>query len=528
MDAASSSSKLEEILNIQKLIDADSFSIWKFQVEILFKSYDLYDVVHSQDVIESGRDSNERRRKDAQAQKIIMQTIDKKHLTLIMTCESAQHMFEKLCFLFEKSDEQHRCKLMQDFFQFKFDTKINMTEHLGKLENLAFKLQSLGEKINEKMLLSKILSTLPTEYNNFITAWESTSLSEKTLKNLQARLISEEKRIKGTESKESSDRVAFKAFNSNKKISKCSICKKNNHIEKDCFFKNKNEKRFCKICKKTNHRESECYFKNKNKVSFLSTTTRENNSEEFIIDSGCTSHMTKKLNFLSNIEKQNTNIQIAKKNEKITSKIKGKIETETVNLTNVLYVPELPKNLISVNEITENNGQVLFTKNKVIISKDNQEVLTGKKNENGLYSVKLKLQKEETTFLTSEHNTALNWHIKLGHAGKETMKKMIDKVDGMIITKNDIDQLTECEVCMEAKQVRLPFNTKRYKAVRNLQILHTDVCGPITPNTWDGKKYMLTVLDDYSHFVKVYLLKNKNETFDNIKRLYTRSGKIST
>jgi hypothetical protein len=64
---------------------------------------------------------------------------------------------------------------------------------------------------------------------------------------------------------------------------------------------------------------------------------------------------------------------------------------------------------------------------------------------------------------------------------------------------------------MKAKQSRLPFNTKRSKARKPLEIIHSDVCGPIDPATYENKKYFLTYVDDYTHFCKICLLENKNK-----------------
>ena len=80
--------------------------------------------------------------------------------------------------------------------------------------------------------------------------------------------------------------------------------------------------------------------------------------------------------------------------------------------------------------------------------------------------------------------------------------------EGINLSKKDIKNNLDCEICLEAKQTRLPFNKVRQRATRPLEILHTDVCGPIDPVTWDGKRYFLTVLDDYTHYCKVYLLKS--------------------
>lgn len=46
----------------------------------------------------------------------------------------------------------------------------------------------------------------------------------------------------------------------------------------------------------------------------------------------------------------------------------------------------------------------------------------------------------------------------------------------------------ECKVCFKVIQTRLPFKITRERADGQLQILHTDLCGPIEPETFDGKK----------------------------------------
>ena len=61
------------------------------------------------------------------------------------------------------------------------------------------------------------------------------------------------------------------------------------------------------------------------------------------------------------------------------------------------------------------------------------------------------------------------------------------------------------------------FNEQRKRAERPLQIIHTDLCGPITSATYDGERYFLLCMDDYTHFLKVYLLHNKDESEEYLK-----------
>jgi hypothetical protein len=134
-----------------------------------------------------------------------------------------------------------------------------------------------------------------------------------------------------------------------------SICKRNNHTEKDCHL----SKKECTIRRKTNHGEKNCYFKNRNKkykVNVLAGVTQTHmsdankNNKMYVVDSGSTCHMT--------------NIKTAKKNQSMIAKEIGDFEFKGCNLKEVSYVPELSRNLLSVHCITENGGEVLFTKRK--------------------------------------------------------------------------------------------------------------------------------------------------------------------
>lgn len=100
-----------------------------------------------------------------------------------------------------------------------------------------------------------------------------------------------------------------------------------------------------------------------------------------------------------------------------------KIEGEAFNLKNVLYVPELSANLLSVTSITENEGEVVFSKGKVIITKDKIKVCEGLKQPNGLYTVYLIKEKPSSLLAESKNKlSANNWHIRLGHPCINYMK----------------------------------------------------------------------------------------------------------
>ncbi|GMF62517.1 unnamed protein product [Phytophthora fragariaefolia] len=48
-------------------------------------------------------------------------------------------------------------------------------------------------------------------------------------------------------------------------------------------------------------------------------------------------------------------------------------------------------------------------------------------------------------------------------------------------------------------------------AKKLLEVIHSDVCGPVETPTFSGKLYFVTFIDEYSHFCVVYLLRNESE-----------------
>lgn len=76
-----------------------------------------------------------------------------------------------------------------------------------------------------------------------------------------------------------------------------------------------------------------------------------------------------------------------------------------------------------------------------------------------------------------------------------------------------------CTGCLMSKQTRKAFPRQtNFSSKKPLELVHGDLCGPITASTPGGNKYIFLLVDDYSRVMWVYLLKNKHETFDAFKK----------
>ncbi|GFT78513.1 retrovirus-related Pol polyprotein from transposon TNT 1-94 [Trichonephila clavipes] len=139
-----------------------------------------------------------------------------------------------------------------------------------------------------------------------------------------------------------------------------------------CKRKNEKQTRLCYICRKSNHLAKDCYYRNKNSPS---TSQRNNSSRNghvftashreekpcdniWILDSGASCHMAKEPVWFKNISPEVMDIYLADKNSKMMSQGTGNVSDKTVStkhcnsinltITDVSYVPQLRCNLLSV------------------------------------------------------------------------------------------------------------------------------------------------------------------------------------
>ncbi|XP_022150313.1 uncharacterized protein LOC111018511 [Momordica charantia] len=153
------------------------------------------------------------------------------------------------------------------------------------------------------------------------------------------------------------------------------FCKKTNHVEKDCWYKNK-QVYYCDYCNKDGHMEKFCYAKQnqaqnpqqqancadnnlETNLLFVASHISNNESTSWLIDSGCTTHMAKDINPFSQIEKSIQSKVVLVHGETILAEGKGTVVMHTKQgekiLSNVLYVPRLSKNLLNIAQLLHNN-----------------------------------------------------------------------------------------------------------------------------------------------------------------------------
>nr|GEU57900.1 hypothetical protein [Tanacetum cinerariifolium] len=201
----------------------------------------------------------------------------------------------------------------------------------------------------------------------------------------------------------------------------------------------------------------------------------------FIVDSGCSKHMTGNLNLLTNF----------------VEKFLG-----------------LNHNLFSLCQFCDADLEVAFRKSTCYISHlKGNDLLTGSRGID-LYSITLQDTSSPNLICLMAKATSSQawlWHRHLSHLNFDTIN---------LLSKNDIViRLLKLKFikhlysfCELGKAKRKSFQTKTTpSSKRRLQLLHMDLCGPMRVKSINGKKYVLVIVDDYSRYTCTHFLRSKDE-----------------
>ena len=92
------------------------------------------------------------------------------------------------------------------------------------------------------------------------------------------------------------------------------------------------------------------------------------------------------------------------------------------------------------------------------------------------------------------------------------MNKVVTGLPDMKIKHEGI-----CKGCAKGKNIKNPFSKSETKTKGMLELIHSDVCGPMSSTSLSGFEYYITFIDDYSRKTWIYFLKAKSEVFEKFK-----------
>lgn len=526
-----------ETVRIEKLQEASQFTNWRFQIRVVLKASEIFDVVSGDEkkpeaaaasaeageIATANQKISEWNKKDARAQKIIVTALGSKIIVHVLNCDTAHAMWQKLHSVFQQNNDIGKQHLQEKFFSLAWDDTSDMATHISRMESLAQQMKDLKVAIDDSTVITRILMTLPQEYKHFASAWDSTPASERTVMNLTSRLVIEESRLKATGAVEQSgealiakNRSSFKKQKPKSKQRKgnCFKCGSSQHWKKDCDASGSS---------KDDTNQSSKAEKQNGKAFLGEVSVSTNKDETWYIDSGATDHMSKQRSWFRDYAKLSTPKSITLGNgDQIHAIGHGKIDILSYDgtkwiektLANVLYVPKLHANLFSQSKVLDNGHTLQSNQHEVKIFDGKNSVAVGVRR-GGLFQMMFQViesNEDSEANIAIKKDTLQKWHERLGHQNVAHVREFLKQRN-----IDFIDMDFDCDGCAYGKLHRLSFGKRLEKSNKCGEIVHMDVCGPFPEVSLGGARYYLLLKDDYSHFRSVYFLKQKSEVHDKLK-----------
>jgi hypothetical protein len=255
-----------------------------------------------------------------------------------------------------------------------------------------------------------------------------------------------------------------------------------------------------------------------------SSTPLPNDPDYWIADSGATSHMTSSSQHLYSIEETlGTRVHVGNGNT-LEILCKGRLNVvnkqgKKVILYDVLYVPGLSVNLLSIGKLQKRNMTTTFPGNSnnkphhaFIKNMRGQRVLSAILDKS-LYKMEMSRQPASVKQHAYPAETLQLLHQRLGHLPLRKIRLMKQKLlsQNISITKNKGNPLDPCMGCARGKLHRENRRTTRlHPASEALEVIHTDVTGPYTTSR-NGNRWLILFVDEYTRLTSTYAMKKKSD-----------------
>ncbi|KAE8695620.1 tir-nbs resistance protein [Hibiscus syriacus] len=306
--------------------------------------------------------------------------------------------------------------------------------------------------------------------------------------------------------------------NSRKFDDKCYNCGKMGHMAKDCWTKKKPvESNTATSCSKENSEDgwdAEALFATEEEELALTVTTPEHidYKNDWIVDSGSSNHMTGDKQKLQNLSEYNGGrVVVTADNSRLPITHIGKTvvtpryNTNQVQLQDVYHVPGMKKNLLSVAQLTSSDHYVLFGPQDVKVYRDVKISETPTMEGRRLELIYVMSAESAYIDRTRKNESSYLWHMRLGHVSYSKLSMMVKKSMLKGLPQLDVRTDMVCAGCQYGK------------AKEPLELVHSDVFGPVKQQSISGMWYMVTFIDDFSRYVWVFFMKEKSDTFSKFK-----------
>ncbi|KAM1487717.1 hypothetical protein ACFX2I_001756 [Malus domestica] len=512
---------------------------WKPRMEDILYCKDLHEPIEGDAAKPESMSDAEWKKMNRKAIGTIRQWVDDSVFHHVSNETNAREFWMKLESLFEKKTPAKKAFLIKELINVKYKDGLSVAEHLNNFQNIINQLATMKMTIEDELQALLLLGSLPDSWETFVVSISnSASNGVLTLDNVKNSMLNEETRRKtsGTDSSQ-----VFVTENRGRSKSRgprghgrspsrsksrfrgaCHHCGKEGHMKKNCRVWKREQREGNNQKKDDTGNTTAVICGDVPEILSVGECLHMGNSDrdiEWIFDNGASFHATSKREFFSTYKEGD--FGIVKMGNESYSKILGIgdicLRTNLgcqLMLKDVRHIPDIRLNLISIGTLDRQGyyhhigeGKLKLTKGLMVVARARLCCT--------LYRSNAKVLKGE---LNAVEDSSLDlWHKRLGHMSEKGLQ-VLAKKSHIPFAKGT--SLNSCEHCLFGKQRRVSFSVPSTKKGNLLDLVYSDVCGPMEVESLGRNKYFVTYIDDASRRVWVYLLKSKDQVFQTFQEFH--------
>ncbi|KAG8499189.1 hypothetical protein CXB51_005621 [Gossypium anomalum] len=511
------------------LLDRNTrFALWQIKMQAVLAQMDLEDALLGIDKMPSTLTDEEKKRKDRKALTQLHLHLSNEILQDVMKEKTAAALWKRLEQICMSKTLTSKLHMKQRLYAHRLEEGASVHEHLTVFKEILSNLEAMEVQYDKEDLGLILLCSLPPSYSTFrdtiLYSRESLTVDEvydfltsyDKMKHLVVKpdsqgegLIVRGRQDRNTDddrgrTQERNHRGKSKGRSKSSNRGKtCNFCKKKGHIKSECYKlqnKIKREAANQKGKQPENSGEADVVEDYSDGELLVASVNDSKVSEEWILDSGCTFHMSPNRDWFTTYETVSEGVVLMGNNASCKIAGVGTIKVKMFDgvvrtLSDVRYVPELKRNLISLSTLDSKGYRYTAESGVLKISKGSLVVMKGQRKTAKLYVLQGSTVTGDAAVASSslsDDDITKLWHMRLGHMSENGMVELSKRglLDGQGICK-----LNFCEHCVFGKQKRVRFTRGIHNTKETLEYIHSDLWGPSRVPSRGGD-YALNVAED--------------------------------
>lgn len=505
-----------------KLVDklsSENYSVWSVRMRAYLVSKGLWSVTDPDAQFESLHDA----RKSEEALALITLSLGEDQMVHIADCLDSKAAWQKLRRIYAEPSVANRLRLYEILLTLRLMDSDDVRAHVQKLARTRTQLAAVGVKIDDTLYKLALLRSLSSRFDSLTVALEA-QIEAMSIEDLHARVYREDTRQK------SNLDTGSNALRAHVNTSKSSRTDKSNM---SCFY-----------CKKKGHKIADCRKRKRDEDSHekgpgggphaLVFDGTKGPVTHWVVDSGASYHICNNRHIFDSLTKRSHPVEISIGDGSIMkASYNGTVHVTFSTdfgrypcvLHEVLYIPTSSVNLLSTSQSAQRGYGTKFEGDLCTIYSTSSNATALKLRRTGrTYKIKAIYPRPNSSVAhvarTTESPIQELWHKRLGHLSYSGIRNALsNKCWGDGPKSINPEKLSYCISCNRGKMKNRSFKalTTTSRAGKRLELVHTDVCGPLRVPSDGGSVYFLTFIDDWSRMTFVYFLKQKSEVAESIK-----------